>query len=145
MRIVLRWFWLPLAVVAAASPAVAQLTVVTDRAEYTVGETVAITIHNAGPSVAQFNSFPAYTLAHVESGACLYGCVGLPVIWDMQPGETLASSRATGNLPDPPGLYRIQLVGTSGDPGSVLTAEYLLSPAVGADASTWGQVKRLFH
>lgn len=49
-------------VLLAASPAAGQLTIVLDQATYTVGETVEITVHNAGPTMAEFYGDPVFTI-----------------------------------------------------------------------------------
>lgn len=128
-----------------APAAFGQLTVVTDQAGYTVGDMVHVTIHNAGPGVATFVSYPAFSIWHAETGDCVYGCIGLPVVWDLPVGATEAGQHDTGLGPDQPGHYTVSLAGTSGDPGSILTATYELTAPVAADASTWGAVKVLFR
>ena len=128
-----------------APAAFGQLTVVTDQANYTVGDMVQVTIHNAGPSVATFVSYPAFAIWHVESGGCVFGCVGLPVVWDLPVGATEQGAHDTGYGPDLPGHYTVSLAGSSGDPGSILTTTYELTAPVAVDLSTWGAVKSLFR
>lgn len=128
-----------------ASAAFGQLTVVTDQADYTVGDIVHVTIHNAGPGVATFVSYPAFAITHVESGDCVFGCVGLPVVWDLPVGGTELGEHDSGAGPDQPGHYTVWLAGTSGDPGSILSTTYELTAPVAADVSTWGAVKSLFR
>ena len=128
-----------------APAAFGQLTVVTDQAGYTVGDLVHVTIHNAGPSVATFVSEPPLVIWHVESGDCVYGCVGLPVVWTVPVGGTVQGVHDTGYGPDLSGHYTVSLAGSSGDPGSILATTYELTAPVAVDASTWGAVKSLFR
>jgi hypothetical protein len=128
-----------------APAALAQLTVVTDQDQYTAGEVVLITVHNAGPNVATFSSYPGYFIEHVESHQCVDGCVGLPVLWDLAVGETVHASHDTGVEPDLIGTYDVALMGSSGDPGSILIARYELVAPVSATATTWGGIKSLFR
>lgn len=130
-----------------ALPASAQLTVTTDRPEYLPGEIVLITIHNAGPSVAQFVSEPPLTVVQVATGECCFGCVGLPVVFDLAPGATIlrtydTASCGSGGLT---GEYRLTLAGASGDPGSILTASFLVREAVEVEPAGWGTVKGRFR
>lgn len=130
-----------------ALPASAQLTVSTDRPEYQPGEIVRITIHNGGPSVAHFVSEPPLTVVHVATDDCCYGCVGLPVLFDLAPGATISSmydtaSCGSGNLV---GEYLVTLAGASGDPGSVLTATFLVLDAIQVEPVGWGAVKGRFR
>lgn len=128
-----------------AASAHAQLTVVTDRDDYTAGEVVLITIHNAGPGVATFASTPGWYIRHVESGECIDGCLGLPMLWDMPAGQTIDVAHDTSLAPDLIGHYEVVLTGMSGDPGSILVAAYELMVPVFDTADTWGGVKSLFR
>ncbi|MBK7048412.1 MAG: hypothetical protein IPH48_18310 [bacterium] len=128
-----------------APAALAQLTVVTDQATYNVGDVVSFTIHNAGPGVATFVSDPPFSIWHVESGDCVDGCMGLPVVWTLPVGGTISGQRDTGTGPDLAGHYEIALAGSSSDPGSILSAEYEVTAAVAASTETWGAVKGLFR
>lgn len=124
-----------------ASVARAQLTVVTDKTQYSIGEVVHITIHNAGPGEATFFSDPAYSIWHSESGDCVDGCSGLPVVWTLPAGGTINVDRNTGAEPDLVGHYEIGLAGSSPDPGSILGAEYVLLPPVSTTVAPWGTLK----
>jgi hypothetical protein len=128
-----------------APAALAQLTVVTDQATYQVGDVVSFTIHNAGPGAATFVSDPPFSIWHVESGDCVDGCMGLPVVWTLPVGGTISGQRDTGTGPDLPGHYEISVAGSSGDPGSILSTEYEVTAAVAASTETWGAVKGLFR
>lgn len=141
-----RRFLLSLLVLALWAPTSrAQLTVVTDRDRYMAGEVVLITIHNAGPGVATFSSYPAFFIEHVESHHCVAGCVGLPVLWDMAVGETIRASHDTSVEPDLIGHYDVVLTGRSDDPGSIHIARYELMAPVSDTAATWGGIKSLFR
>jgi len=134
-----------LALLALVAPTFAQLTVTTDAATYAVGDNVTITIHNAGPSNATFQSLPEYGIFLLETMDCLCGCEGLPVIWDMPPGETNVYPWDTGVGPDEPGLYLVMLFGVSPDPGSIFSTTYLLEAVVADEVLTWSGVKGLFR
>jgi hypothetical protein len=140
-----RFFLLPLAFTLCAPVALAQLTVATDQAKYLVGDVVRITIHNAGPGVATFTSYPGYLIVHVESGLCVAGCVGLPVLWELPAGDLVKETHATGAGPDPAGIYLVTLLGTSPDPGSVLKTSYVLNASVPARYTPWGSIKSLYR
>jgi hypothetical protein len=131
----------------AAASAYAQLTVVTDATQYSQGDVISITIHNAGPSPASFSSFPACFIYHLDTMECVYGCTGLPELWEMGVGETIAFSYDPSEdaLPDPAGWYRIELAGASGDPGSILHCDYRMLEVVPNEDVTWGGVKTLYH
>ncbi|MBK6734241.1 MAG: hypothetical protein IPG61_09135 [bacterium] len=128
-----------------APAALAQLTIVTDQAAYHVGDIMSFTIHNAGPGVATFVSDPPFSIWHVESGDCVDGCMGLPVVWTLPAGGTIAVQRDTGVGPDLVGHYEISLAGSSSDPGSILSAEYELTAPVAVSTAAWGAIKGLFR
>lgn len=126
-----------------AAPALAQLTVATDRQTYIAGDVVEITIRNAGPSVAMFVGTPLYTITRVESGVVVYGETLVPDITYFAVGRTEVYRFATGDYPHQPGHYRIDLNVLSADPGSVLATTYVLDPAVPTAAATMSRVKAL--
>lgn len=134
-----------LALLAFAVPAAAQLTVSTDRATYAVGDVVGITIHNAGPEAVLFVSSPACVIWNLDTLECVHGCVGLPILWYLEVGESTQDGHDTGTLPDAPGRYCVGLNGTSDAPGSILTAEYELTTALPEENRTWGVIKRLYR
>lgn len=126
-----------------AVPARAQYTVVADRTTYVVGDTVHITVHNAGPSEAMYAE-PAVAIVNSDTDTCIYGCYKWGAVLWLGVGESLSYSHDTSARPDQPGHYWIDLFGGSGDPGSILTADYELKSVVGVEATTWGHVKALY-
>ncbi|MBK6898342.1 MAG: hypothetical protein IPH09_03450 [bacterium] len=77
----------------------------------------------------------------------MYGCFGLPVLWEMGVGETIMVEYDPYEdaVPDPLGWYRVELTGTSTDPGS---DPPLRLPAAGGrarGATPGGAVKALYH
>jgi hypothetical protein len=72
------------ALILVATTAVAQLTVATDAPQYSQGDIVTITVHNAGPSLALFASSPPCYIYRIGTSECVYGCVGLPILWEME-------------------------------------------------------------
>jgi hypothetical protein len=131
--------------VLAVQPAAAQLTVATDAPAYDMGDTVVVTTHNAGPGDAEFVSYPPCVIWHIDTDTCVYGCTGLPVVWPLHEGETETVLHDTGQFADPPGMYRVRLVGGSSVPGSILETDYELRQEVDADAAAWGRVKALYR
>jgi hypothetical protein len=121
--------------------AAAQMTVTTDQQTYEVGDIVEITIHNAGPDPVEFYSYPAHSILHVETESCISGCVGLPVIWSFEVGETMVDVRDTGLEPDLPGHYRIALH----CPGSIETTYDLLPAPIPTESVSWSRVKALYR
>ena len=130
-----------------AATADAQLNVVTDAMQYSQADVVPITIHNAGPNQALFISAPACFIYHLGTMECVYGCVGLPVLWEMNVGETIAFAYdpLEDAIPDPIGWYRVELNGTSIDPGSVLHCDYQMLEIVPLGSDSWGAVKALYR
>jgi len=134
-----------LALCLAAATAGAQVTVATDSPQYAQGDTVRITIHNAGPSHVYFSSFPAYTLYNQDTQQCYYGCLGLPEFWQFAIGSTLTYQRDTGAHPDAPGRYSVTLTCDTINPDSILACHYDLTPALAAEGAAWGAVKALYR
>ncbi len=130
-----------------AASAVAQLSVVTDATQYSQGDIVPITIHNAGPNQASFNSFPACFIYHLGTMECVYGCVGLPEMWELNVGQTIAFAYdpAEDAIPDPIGWYRVELNGNSIDPGNILHCDYQMLEIVPYESGSWGAVKALYR
>ena len=89
-------------------PALAEITLTTDKAMYCVGEVVHITAHNAGPDEEQFNSAPFFLIYNADTNECLFGCLGLPVMTPFPVGETVSMEWDTGNSPDVPGNYTVE-------------------------------------
>ncbi len=131
----------------AATTAVAQLTVTTDDGVYTTFDVVTITVHNAGPSQALFASSPPCVIYRLDTQECVYGCFGLPVLWEMGVGETIAVEYDPYEdaVPDPLGWYRVELTGVSSDPGSILQCDYRLVEVVPNGDDSWGGVKALYR
>lgn len=131
----------------AAAPADAQLTVATDASQYSQGDIVTITVHNAGPSPALFASSPPCFIYRIDTLECVYGCVGLPILWEMNVGETIVCGYdpAEDAVPDPVGWYRVELNGVSIDPGSILHCDYQVLEIVSNGRGSWGAVKALYR
>ncbi|NTV04633.1 hypothetical protein HGA89_06980 [bacterium] len=131
----------------AAATAQAQLTVDTDATQYSQADIVTVTVHNAGPSLALFASSPPFFIYRIGTSECVYGCVGLPILWEMNAGETIVTvydpSEDAG--PDPIGWYRVELNGTSSDPGSILHCDYQMLEVVPIGSGSWGGVKALYR
>lgn len=134
---------------AAALPASAQLTVATDHQEYHLSQIIHLTIHNAGPHVAWFASEPVFTVTRLSSGECFYGCVGLPVLSELAAGATWLLDFDTAQcwVPGPGvfGDYRIDLTGSSGDPGSVLATTFRIYDVVDVQSLAWGTLKGTYR
>lgn len=147
MRGSLRAIAVASALILTVTTAAAQLTVATDTPQYSQGDIVTITVHNAGPSLALFVSSPPCYIYRIGTPECVYGCVGLPILWEMHVGETiiLAYDPSEDAVPDPIGWYRVELNGTSIDPGSVLHCDYQMLEVVPVGGGSWGAVKALYH
>ena len=126
-----------------AAPALAQLTVATDRQTYIAGDTVEITIHNGGPSVAMFVGTPLYSITRVESGTVVYGETLVPEITYFAVGRTEVYRFVISDYPHEPGHYRIDLHVLSADPGSILATTYILDPAVASEQATLSRIKAM--
>jgi hypothetical protein len=131
----------------AAATAQAQLTVDTDAAQYSQSDIVTITVHNAGPSLALFASSPPCFIYRIDTLECVYGCFGLPILWEMNVGETivLAYDPLEDAGPDPIGWYRVELNGTSIDPGTILHRDYQVLEIVPVGNGSWSGVKALYR
>jgi hypothetical protein len=128
-----------------AAPAAAQLTVTTDADTYTTGDTVTITVVNAGPEPALFISTPAFAIVNTDSVLCVFGCTGLPEAWYMAVGDTMVADWDTGRRPDPAGHYNVHLHAVTDNPGSILDAGYDLVGPVPAAPTTWSDVRALYR
>lgn len=129
----------------AATTAAAQLTVATSESLYNNFETAEITIHNGGPGPGHFISDPAYIIYHLETALCVDACVALAVVWDMLPGETITASFDLDMFSIPLGMYRVELTGTSADPGSILHCDFELVDVMATAGGSWGAVKALYR
>lgn len=145
MRGSLRVIAMTIVLILAATTAVAQLTVATDATLYTQRDIVTITIHNGGPGPGHFISYPAYIINHIETALCVDACVALAVVWDMLPGEKITASFDLRMFPIPLGMYRVELTGTSADPGSILSCDFELIDVLAAGSGSWGAVKALYR
>ena len=145
MRGSLRVIATTIVLILAATTAVAQLTVATDALQYSESDILTITIHNAGPGPGHFISYPAYIINHLESGLCVDACVALADVWDMLPGEKITAWFDLDLFPIPLGIYRVELTGTSADPGSILSCDFELIDVLAAGSGSWGSVKALYH
>ena len=96
--------------------AAAQVTLSLDNSEYVRGEWVEITLHNGTDQSVTLTSSPWYCV--VRNDGPYPGCVGLPVIEELLPGETRVSHHDTGALPDPPGEYSIGAATSGVDPAT---------------------------
>jgi len=134
-----------LALTAWATVAAAQLTVATSESLYSNFETVEITIHNGGPGPGHFISYPAYIIYHLDTALCVDACVALADVWDMLPGETITASFDLHMFSIPLGMYRVELTGTSADPGSILHCDFELVDVMAAESGSWGAVKALYR
>jgi len=134
--------------VAAALPSAAQnITIETDQSIYHVGDLVEITVSNFGPADAQFLSAPYIAITHLETGICIHGCVGLPVITPFPAGAVHVETWDTGLFPDQPGTYEVGAIVAILEPGrsEQTSAIYtLVDPTPGA-AVTWSDVKTLYR
>ncbi|MDO9170961.1 MAG: hypothetical protein Q7W29_03925 [bacterium] len=129
----------------AATTAAAQLTVATSESLYNNFETVEITIHNGGPGPGHFISYPAYIIYHLDTALCVDACVALADVWDMLPGETITASFDLDLFPIPLGMYRVELTGSSADPGAILHCDFELIDVLAAGSGSWGAVKALYR
>jgi len=120
--------------------ALAEIILTTDKPTYSVGEIVHITAYNAGPAEEQFLSYPYFVIFNQDSGECIIGCVGLPVITPFPVGETVSADWDTGFFPDVPGNYIVGVVVTNGP-----TISYVLTDAVAVEQNRWGSLKALFR
>ena len=147
MRGSLRAIALSIVLILASTTAVAQLTVDTDAMQYSQGDIVTITVHNAGPSLALFASSPPCFIYRIDTLECVYGCVGLPILWEMSVGETIVTvyDPSEDANPDPIGWYRVELNGTSSDPGSILHCDYRMLEVVPIGSGSWSGVKALYR
>ena len=102
-------------------------------------------LHNAGPTVATFGGIPGYLITDPDTGRCIYSCFMRAAIWWLRVGESRQHFHDTGAMPDLPGRYRLQPYGSSGDPASILSVDYELTPVVGIEELTWGRVKGLYR
>ena len=125
-----------------------QLTVETDAATYYMGQTVQVTIHNPTANNVDITSSPYFAIVHDGAGGCRYGCLGLPVMTIVTPGETIVIGYDTGMNPDPAGQYLISvhefLAGTF-PPGDPPTTTYTLLDPTANEDKVWSSLKTLYR
>ncbi|MBU1071612.1 hypothetical protein KKG45_00030 [bacterium] len=123
------------------------VTIETDQPVYALGAPVEITVHNAGPEDAEFNSSPFIAIVNLDASECIYGCVGLPVMTTFPAGATHVEDWDTGVIQDQPGHYRVTanvfMTGMPPDPPP--SAEYTLVDPSPNEMRTWGAVKTLYR
>jgi len=132
----------------AAGPSAAQdVTVATDLETYPVGAVVEVSVHNAGPGNAEFNSSPFIAIECLDTYECLFGCVGLPVMTTLPADSTHVQYWDTGQIPDTPGRYRVTAHILDLDPpfDPPPSAEYTLVDPSPAQAKSWSGVKSLYR
>jgi hypothetical protein len=129
-----------LALLLAATAAIAEITVTTDKPVYEVGEVVRISAHNSGPEDVELVSFPHFQIWHEASGACVYGCVGLPVVELFPAGETVTTERNTGAAPDEPGTYIVGIAVLDGP-----STTYTLLADVEEERDSWTTLKARYR
>jgi hypothetical protein len=116
--------------------AIAEVSVTTDKPVYEVGEIVRITAHNAGPGDEQLVSEPFFVIWNLDVEACVYGCLGLPVVTPFPAGQTISLEWDTGLHSDPPGNYAVSVATLDGP-----STTYLLTGEVPNDQSSWTTLK----
>lgn len=130
-------------------PPSVQLNVATNQEEYFHSEIAHLTIQNAGPHTAVFASQPVFTVTRLSSGECVSGYVGLPVRSELAAGATWHLDFDTSECPttgtDLFGTYRIDLVGSSGDPGSVVSKVFRLYDVLDVRPLAWGSLKGTYR
>jgi hypothetical protein len=115
---------------------VAEVILTTDKPDYTIGEVVHITAHNAGPEDETLLSFPFFAIWNEDTSQCVMGCVGLPDINPFPAGESITMDWDTGQVPDAPGRH---IVGVAINDGP--TASYVLTGSVPSDHESWTTLK----
>lgn len=124
----------------AAGTALAEIILTTDKSEYSVGEIVHISAHNAGPEVEQFLSAPFFAIFNEDTSDCIFGCIGLPVVTPFAVGETVSMEWDTGAMPDVPGHHTVSVPVTDGP-----TVGYILTDAVPVEPQSWGTLKAVYR
>lgn len=118
----------------------AEIILTTDKPIYSVGEIVHLTAYNAGPMAEEFLSSPYFLIFNHDTGECVTGCVGLPVVTPFPVGETVSMEWDTGFFPDVPGNYSVGVAATNGP-----TTSYILTDVVAVEANSWGSLKALYR
>jgi len=131
---------LALLLLGTAGGALAEIILTTDKPIYAVGEIVHITAYNAGPNEEEFISYPYFVIFNQDTGECVTGCVGLPVVTPFPVGETVSTSWDTGFFPDVPGNYSVVVAATNGP-----SISYILTDAVSVELNNWGSLKAMYR
>jgi len=122
------------------------LTVETGQAVYATGDPIQITITNPTTEPVELSSDPCYSIVHDATQTCVVGCLGLPVITTILPGESLVYEHGSYLLPDPVGFYTVTVHeldgGAPADP--LPTTQYFLEDVIESESTTWGAVKALY-
>ena len=123
-----------------AGTALAEIILTTDKPIYSVGEIVHLTANNAGPTAEEFVSYPYFVIFNQDTGECVMGCVGLPVVTPFPVGETVSMDWDTGFFPDVPGNYSVFVAAINGP-----TTNYVLTDVINAEVNNWGTLKALYR
>ena len=123
-----------------ASGAFAEVIISTDKPAYEVGEIVRITAQNLGPEDEELVSFPYFVIGNQDSGQCIYGCLGLPVVDPFPAGATIQRDWDTGERPDEPGTYVVQVATLEGP-----STTYVLNAAVPQQKDSWTALKARYR
>jgi hypothetical protein len=121
---------------AAADPG--EVTLILDAAEYVQGDVVTVTLHNGTDVAIQLVSQPWFCVDRLDGE--YPPCVGLPVIFDLDPGETLVGTHDTAQLPDQPGQYVVWAA-----TGAVEPVPYRLVAEVENHENSWSTLKSIFR
>lgn len=115
-----------------------EVTLTLDASEYVQGQVVTVTLHNGTDTAIQLVSQPWFCIEWLDGE--YPPCVGLPVIFDLEPGESLIGQHDTALLSDEPGRYRV-----SAATGAVEPVTYRVVTAVAIDARSWSTLKARFR
>ncbi len=123
-----------------------QLVVDTGGDHHAIGEFFQITITNPTTEVISLESSPWFGIIHDDTQICVYGCMGLPVIESIGPGEVHVFTHYTLDYPDPIGMYTVVVfeMGTGGEGNPMPSTHYLLDDPIANESLTWGAVKSLY-
>ncbi len=139
-RIRIPTVFLALLLLGTAGTALAEIILTTDKPIYEVGEIVHLTAHNTGPTAEEFVSYPYFFIFNQDTGECVMGCAGLPVVTPFLVGETVSTDWDTGFFPDVPGNYSVGVAVINWP-----TTSYVLIDLVAAEPNSWGTLKALFR
>lgn len=132
----------------AGSAAAYNLTVATDADTYRIGDVVHIAVTNPTDHTISCNSYPIIGIQYVPTSACVYGCIGLPVIEDLPAGAVVTIDHDTGGGAEAPGEYRVVVFeiydGGFPVPDRPSTSYVLVDPTPD-ETTAWGGVKTLYR